>query len=215
MAHADRRPPLPPHRGHGKHRTHTNPRDPPPSTHTATTQPDNQTSCFVLAGCRMGRVSLYLPGLPCRHFCPDTISLSFSLVYRIRFDVRLMQRVPVRFDTPNSNSSIATPLLEGCSLSVLVCVVHRSTRVSSAPSNRIGSSRSPVPSAVPCLHAFLASTGVSRMTTSMKRKHRDRYVSDSLCHVPRTNHGSVSSRFAIRSLVSRSQHRTQRFGNDE
>ena len=57
--------------------------------------------------------------------------------------------------------------------------------------------------------------GVSRMTTSMKRKHRDRCVSDSPYHATHTNHGSVSSRFAIRLLVFRLQHRTTRFGNDE
>ena len=49
LAH-HRRSPLPPHRGHGACSPHKpNARD-PSKAHTITTQSDNQTSCFVIAG---------------------------------------------------------------------------------------------------------------------------------------------------------------------
>lgn len=55
--------------------------------------------------------------------------------------------------------------------------------------------------------------GVSRMTTSMKRKHRDRYAHDFLWHATRTR--QRSSRFAMRSFASRLQYRAPRARHDE
>ena len=55
--------------------------------------------------------------------------------------------------------------------------------------------------------------GVSRMTTSMKRKHRDRYAHDFLWHATRTR--QRSSRFAMRSFASRLQYRAPRSRHDE
>lgn len=57
--------------------------------------------------------------------------------------------------------------------------------------------------------------GVSRMTTSMKRKHRDRCVADGPLIQTHPHSISLASRFAIRPLVRRSQHRTSGPRNDE